>query len=142
MGVDWGGGKKPSIRCVPGYPIGRGNLKGTYWVMPGYAALSWKMLLFLLRQLTERCVQYTHCRSVLLCCPVYCHCLHSMRSRVYVTEECPSVRPSVYPSMGQLQQPAAAGLLLWARRAGDVDRLLQQQRAAGQCHVVSVRRYS
>jgi len=24
---------------------------------------------------------------------------------------------------------AAAGLLLWARRAGDIDRLLQQQRA-------------
>jgi len=25
--------------------------------------------------------------------------------------------------------PAAAGLLLWARRAGDIDRLLQQRRA-------------
>ena len=53
-----------------------------------------------------------------------------------------SVRPSVYPSMGQLQQTRRCSLLLCARRAGDVDRLLQQQRAAGQCHVVSVRRYS
>jgi len=25
--------------------------------------------------------------------------------------------------------PAAAGLLLWARRAGDIDRLLQRRRA-------------
>ena len=45
----------------------------------------------LLRQLTQRCFQYTHCRSVLSGCPVYCLCLHSMRSRVYVTEQCPSV---------------------------------------------------
>ena len=41
------------------------------------------------------------------------------------------------------KQYAAAGLLLRARRAGDIDRLLQQQCAAGecgQCHVVSVHR--
>jgi len=40
-------------------------------------------------------------------------------------------------------QPTAAGLLLWARRAGDIDRMLQQRRVAGewgQCHVVSVQR--
>jgi len=51
------------------------------------------------------------------------------------------VRPSV-PAWAQNSKPAAAGLLLWARRPGDIDRLLQQQRAAGecgQCHVVSVR---
>ena len=37
------------------------------------------------------------------------------------------VRPSVCP----IRSPhaAAAGLLLWARRAGDIDRLLQQRRA-------------
>jgi len=34
--------------------------------------------------------------------------------------------------------PAAAGLLLWARRAGDIGRLLQH--GGGQWHVVSVRR--
>jgi len=52
-----------------------------------------------------------------------------------------SVRLSI-PAWANCRKPAAAGLLLCARRAGDVDRLLQQQRAAGQCHVVSVRRYS
>jgi len=35
-----------------------------------------------------------------------------------------SVRPSVCPSYRPLQR-RAAGLLLWARRAGDIDRLLQ-----------------
>jgi len=29
-------------------------------------------------------------------------------------------------------KPTAAGLLLWARRAGDIDRLLQQRRVAGE----------
>ena len=50
------------------------------------------------------------------------------------------VRPSV-PAWAYSCRPAAAGLLLWARRAGDIDRLLQQRRAAGecgQCPVVSV----
>ena len=54
-----------------------------------------------------------------------------------------SLRLSVPASM---KQPSAEGLLLWARQAGDIDRLLsgaqQQCRAAGecgQCHVVSVR---
>jgi len=40
---------------------------------------------------------------------------------------------------------SAAGLLPRARRAGDIDRLLQRRRAAGecgQCHVVSVRTQS
>ena len=42
----------------------------------------------------------------------------------------PSVRPSVCRSMGRAHssKPAAAGLLLWTRRAGDIDRLLQQRR--------------
>jgi len=54
----------------------------------------------------------------------------------------PSVRQSL-PARAHSSKPAAAGLLLWARRAGDIDRLLQQRRAPGksvQCHVVSVRR--
>jgi len=46
-------------------------------------------------------------------------CTHTMQSRVYATVGCPSVCSS-----------AAAGLLLWARPAGDIDRLLHgaQQR--------------
>jgi len=36
------------------------------------------------------------------------------------------VRSSLRSSMGPQQQ-------MWARRAGDVDRLLQQHRAAGEC---------
>jgi len=39
-----------------------------------------------------------------------------------------SVRPSVYLSIAKSSKTAAAGLLLWARRAGDVNRLLQQRR--------------
>jgi len=57
-----------------------------------------------------------------------------------------SVRLPV-PEWVHNSNPAAAGLLLWARRPEDVDRLLpgaQQQRLAagkcGQCHVVSIRR--
>jgi len=38
----------------------------------------------------------------------------------------PSVRPSV-PAWVHNSKPAAADLLLWARRAGDINRLLQQQ---------------
>ena len=52
-----------------------------------------------------------------------------------------SVRLSV-PAWADSSKPAAVGLLLWARRAVDIDRLLRQWRAAGecgQCHVVSVR---
>ena len=56
-----------------------------------------------------------------------------------------SVRLSV-PAWARNSKPAAAGLLLWARRAGDVDRLLHGRRSAaaagecGQCRVVGVRR--
>jgi len=48
--------------------------------------------------------------------------------------------------MAHRSKPAVAGLLLWARLAGDIDRLLHGRRSAaaagecGQCHVVSVRR--
>jgi len=52
-----------------------------------------------------------------------------MRSRVYAT----AGRPSVCPIRPQ-HAAAAAGLLLWARRAGDIDRLLQQRtRAVTHC---------
>ena len=61
-----------------------------------------------------------------------------------------SVRLSV-PAFGRHVHAAAAGLLLWARRAGDVDRCMaggqQQARRStahsgkcGQCHVVGRRR--
>jgi len=45
--------------------------------------------------------------------------------------------------MGPQQQTRCVVLLLWARPAGDSDRLLHQRRVAGecgQCHVASVRR--
>ena len=45
-----------------------------------------------------------------------------MRSRVLETVRCPSVCPFFCP-VGPLQQ-RAVGLLLWARRVGDIDRLL------------------
>jgi len=67
-------------------------------------------------------------------------CPHSMRSRVYVSVRCPSV------CLSHSSKPTAACLLLWARRAGDIDRLLHGRCSAaaageyGQCHVVSVRR--
>jgi len=51
-----------------------------------------------------------------------------MLSRVYETARCPSVRLSV-PAYARSSKPAAAGLLLWARRAKNIDRLLQQQLA-------------
>jgi len=40
-----------------------------------------------------------------------------------------SIRLSVCPIYQPLQQ-RAAGLLLWARRAGDIDRLLHDRRSA------------
>jgi len=46
-----------------------------------------------------------------------------MRSGVYERVRCPSVCPI------RLPQFAVAGLLLWARWAGDIYRLLQQHRA-------------
>ena len=54
-----------------------------------------------------------------------------MRSRVYKTVRCPSVRLSVsqsVPSVKRTQQRRAAGLLLSAVRAKDIDR---QRRAPG-----------
>ena len=51
-----------------------------------------------------------------------------MRSGVDETVRCPSVRLS-FP-FGQLRQQRAAGLLLWARRVGDIDRLLHGRRPA------------
>jgi len=41
----------------------------------------------------------------------------------------PGVRPSVFPVI-RPPHPAVVGLLLWARRAGDVDRLLLHDRRA------------
>ena len=54
----------------------------------------------------------------------------------------PSVCPSV-PAWASSRKPVAAGLLLWARRAGDINRLLRQRQRRstgefGQCHVVSL----
>ena len=69
----------------------------------------------------------------------YWHRQHTMRRRVYVTVRCPTV-----PAWAHSSKPAAAGLLLWARRAGDIDRLLNGRCSAaaagecGQCHAVSV----
>ena len=83
-----------------------------------------------------------------------------MRSGVYETVECPSVRPSIHPSVCPIdrqQQRWPASLLLSAQRAGNIDRQLralaprtscsqvQQQRRrstalsskCGQCHVDS-----
>jgi len=57
------------------------------------------------------------------------HCLHSMWSRVYAAVGRPSVRLSVRPP-----HAATAGLLLWARRAGDIDRCRSiAATAAGEC---------
>jgi len=56
-----------------------------------------------------------------------------MRSRVYETVWCPSVRPSVRLcecGPADSSKATAAGLLLWARWAGDINRLLQQRRRA------------
>jgi len=65
--------------------------------------------------------------------------------RIYVTVRCPSVCLSVCPIYRPLQQ-RAAGLLLWARRTGDIDRQRRPPSSTaasskcGQCHVVSWRR--
>jgi len=60
-----------------------------------------------------------------------CICRAFMRPFVVCLSVCP-IRPP---------HAVAAGLLLWARRSGDTDRLLDGRRAAGecgQCHAVSV----
>ena len=72
----------------------------------------------------------------------YWHYPHSMRSRAYDMIRYPSVCSSVRPSVF-LSHSVPANSLLWARRAGYIDRLLQRWRAAGkcgQCHVASVRK--
>ena len=75
-----------------------------------------------------------------ICVPFCSHWPHSMRSsrarsmKRYGVRL--SVRLSVFLSIttwAHSSKPAAADLLLWARRAGDNDRLLQQRRAAGEC---------
>ena len=53
----------------------------------------------------------------------YWHCLHSTHSRIY------EAVVSMHLSSDPQQQPATAGLLLWAQRAGDIAGLLQQWRA-------------
>jgi len=62
---------------------------------------------------------------------------------VYVTIRCLSVCQSV--CLSRLAPRRAAGLLLWARRPGDIDRLLHvrrsaaaapQQTSCSECHVV------
>jgi len=50
---------------------------------------------------------------------------HSVQSRVCETAGRPSVFPVIRPP-----HPAVVGLLLWARRAGDIDRLLLHDRRA------------
>jgi len=47
-----------------------------------------------------------------------------------------SIRLSV-PAWAHSSKPAAAGLLLWAQRAGDIDRLLQRRRANASSAVLS-----
>jgi len=56
-------------------------------------------------------------------------CCHSMPCRVYVTARCLSVCLSVR-SVIRPPHAVAAGLLLWARRPGDIDPLLHDRRAA------------
>jgi len=63
------------------------------------------------------------------------HCPHSMRNRVYETERCPSV-----PTRAHSSKPAAARLLLWSRRAADIERLLQQRYTNASRAVSSVRK--
>ena len=56
-----------------------------------------------------------------------------MRSKVYETVGRPSVRLPVCLSVRPIMRPshaAATGLLLWARRAGDIDHLLHNRRSA------------
>ena len=78
--------------------------------------------------------------TLLLALPSPC----SRWRRVYETllrsSVCPSVHPSVCCVRPSYLAPQAC-LLLWVRRAGDIDRLLHSRRTAGecgQCRVVSV----
>ena len=97
-------------------------------------------------------VQYSATHRSLLTAMLgnYRHCLHTMRTRVYVSVGCPSVCPSGCPSIGRAHssKSAAAGCSGFAAvgPAGRRYRSTAARRAAaaagkcGQCHVVSVRR--
>jgi len=65
-------------------------------------------------------------------------CLHSMRSRVYVTVGCPSLCP-----IDRQQQRRPASLLLSVMQAGDIDRWLRarcrRQRSAANASSVVLR---
>jgi len=69
-----------------------------------------------------------------------------MRSRVYGTVRCPFVRPTSVCPIDRQQQRHAAGLLLSATRAGDIDRPRRAPSSTAfsgkceQCHVYSRRR--
>ena len=69
------------------------------------------------------------------------HCPHTVRSGVYETVRCPSFCQSFCLSQ---HGPTASGLLLWARRVGDIDRSIAAaaacRRRRAQFHVVGVRR--
>jgi len=64
-------------------------------------------------------------------------CPYSMRSRVYETVRCPSVRLSVL-TWAYSSTLAAAGLLQAGRRYRSIAAVAAGE--CGQCHVVSVRR--
>ena len=78
-----------------------------------------------------------------------CHCPRRMRSRVYASARCPSVRPSVLLCVRHLSHPAAARRYCRFAAAGPAGRRYRSiaarrdvRRAAGecgQCRVVSVR---
>jgi len=65
---------------------------------------------------------------------------HNVLNRVYATVRRPSICLSICPI--QLLHAAAACLLLWSRQAGNIDSLLQQQRAnAGSIQYVTLSVY-
>jgi len=70
---------------------------------------------------------------------LFWHCPYSMRSRVYETVRCPSL--SVCPHWAHSSKPGAAGLLLCARRAGDIDRLLHGRRSAANVNSATLPAY-
>jgi len=83
----------------------------------------------------------TYCLLLLIAARIHRAAAGSM----HLSGVCPSVRLSV-STRAYSSKSAAAGLLLWARRAGDIDRLLHSRRSAAaaseceQCHVTGVRR--
>jgi len=71
-----------------------------------------------------------------ICLPLAVYSLHAV-NRIYVTVGCPSVRLSVCPIYRPLCA-AAAGLLLWARSARGIDRLLHGRRSAANASSVTL----